>query len=197
MGAGFLMVALLIVAWAPSTATAKTYQYRVEVPAHTPFTEQIRVTINGRERTCIGTTCTWRSSDSSPSVKGCKKMRARINNQILAYGFDGRMLDATQLRSCNNGASPPSADRERNVRDYRGRFRAALNRTEADTARLTVHGSGSVYIDKVCWHYRPRKERFLRSPRWGSTESGGCTTVEGRQSSASADGLHVVAESSV
>ena len=103
-GPGSLAALLILVALLPSAAMAKTYNYVVEVPADDPFTKKTSFTINDRKRTCSGTTCTWKSSDSSPSQEGCRKMRARINKQILAYGHEGRMLSAAQLRGCNGQA---------------------------------------------------------------------------------------------
>lgn len=67
------------------------------------FGKDTAFTINRIERVCESGSndCTWRSNDSSPSVKGCKKMRRAVGEDVVAYGYKGKMLSGVQIRKCN------------------------------------------------------------------------------------------------
>lgn len=93
---GVVVVLSLIISGEVRSAT---YNYVVEVDK--PFDNKKTFKINDRTRTCQGTTCKWKSSDSLPSVKGCKKMQDKVDRTITAYGHGDRMLGTNDLQKCN------------------------------------------------------------------------------------------------
>lgn len=62
------------------------------------------LSVGGKRVSCAGTSCNWRTNDSSPSVSGCKKYRAAIGGYVTRYGKRGAILTPAQLHSCNGSS---------------------------------------------------------------------------------------------
>lgn len=78
-------------------------KYKYSTQFSQVFDQHMEFTINGRKRVCVagGSTCTWYSADSSPSVKGCKKMRAKVGGRVVFYGYSGKKLNYSKIEKCN------------------------------------------------------------------------------------------------
>lgn len=103
-------VMLFVTAAVSMPVMAKTYNYSVTIADD--FTETFERRIGGKKTKCSGKTCKWQSSDSSPSVAGCKKRARSLGKRILSYGHEDRKLSSGQLRECNSVLANDRESRE-------------------------------------------------------------------------------------
>ena len=85
----------------PSGAEGK-YGYSIQFEQAIPKT--LEFTMNGRKRLCVegAYRCIWYSADSSPSVRGCKKMRSRVGGlTVFSYGHDKKSISKSSVQKCN------------------------------------------------------------------------------------------------